>query len=124
MADHYEPPTRSKRRCILPWTLVAIIFVGLLGAGFWGYTRRALVTEYAVSAMMEQALGEMTPPGADRERTARRVAALIRAFKEGRMDPEQLRGMGEMLRTYYADRKLDNVEFESLLSFAEAAVEK
>jgi hypothetical protein len=101
-----------------------VILLGLIGAAWWGYTRRADVTEYAVAAMMEQALGEMVPPGVDQERVARRIAALIRAFKEGRVDPERLRGMGEMLRTDYADRKLDHVEFESLLSFAEASVER
>ena len=124
MPAYDETHPRSTRRCTLPWILVAVILVGLAAAAWWGYSRRAEVTEYAVAAMMEQALGEMTPPGVDSERAARRIAAMIRAFKEGRVDPERLRGMGEMLREYYADRKLDNVEFESLLSFAEASVER
>jgi len=124
MTGYHEPRPRSRGRCTLPWILVAVILVGLVAAAWWGYVRRADVTEYAVAAMMEQALGEMVPPGVDGERVAQRIAALMRAFKDGRIDPERLRGMGEMLRAYYADRKLDNVEFESLLAFAEASVDR
>lgn len=124
MTGYSDSAPQTPRRCTLPWILVAIILAGLVAAAWWGYSRRADVTQYAVSAMMEQALGEMVPPGMDGARVAARVAALIRAFKEGRIDPERLRGMGEMLREYYADRRLDNVEFESLLSFAEASVER
>jgi hypothetical protein len=124
MSAQAEHALRPARRCVLPWTLLALLVVALAAVAWWGYSRRAEVTQYAIASVMEQALGDVVPPGTDPERVAARMAALMRAFKEGRVDPERLRGGGEMLRQYYADRRLDPMEFESLLTFFEASVER
>ena len=115
------PPDR-KRSCLLPWLLLAIVVVGLAGTAWWGYQKRETVAEYAVSSLVDQQLSGMLPEGTDPTRTAIRVSAIMKAVQEGRFDAERLRGMGQMFRDYYTDKALDQMELESLLSFAEAAV--
>lgn len=116
--------TPRSSRCLLPWILLIVILLALIGTAWWGYSQRETVTEYAVAAMLEQQLGEMLPPGEDPVKVAVRVSAVLQAVKNGQIDPERLEGMGQMFREYYADRHLDPMEFESLLAFAENAVQR
>jgi len=109
-------------RCLLPWILLGVVLIGLCVSVVWGYSRRQEVAEYAVAALLDQQLGEMLPPNQDRAAIAARISRVMRAVKDGTLDPEALAGFGGLFRQYYADRKLDGTEFEALLSFAEAAI--
>lgn len=120
MANHDRNGGRG--RCLLPWILLGVVLVGLCVSLIWGYSRRHEVAEYAVAALLDQQLGEMLPPEQDRAKIAMRISAVMRAVKDGTLDPEALSGFGGLFRQYYADRKLDAMEFEALLSFAEAAI--
>lgn len=114
----------ERSRCVLPWVLLGIVVILLAVTAIWGYTRRAEVAEYAVSALLEQQLGAMIPPGEDPVKVATRISAIMQAVKNGKLNPEALNGFGSLFREYYQDRRLDAEEFESLLVFAENAVEQ
>ena len=116
------PPRERSRSCLLPWVLLALLVVVAGMAIWWGYNRPQDLAQYAVSSLLEQEIARMLPENVDATRTAVRVAAVLRAIQEGRFDAERLQGGGDMFREYYRDRQLDDIEFESLLAFAEAAV--
>ena len=116
------PPRERTRSCRLPWVLLIVLVTVAGVAIWWGYNRPQELAQYAVSSLLEQELGKMLPENVDATRTAMRVAAVLRAIQEGRFDADRLQGGGDMFREYYRDKHLDNVEFESLLAFAEAAV--
>ena len=120
MSNHERTDGRS--RCLLPWILLGVVLVMLFVSLVWGYTRRHEVAEYAVAAMIDQQLGEMVPPGQDATKVATRISSVLKAVKNGQLDAEALAGFGTLFRQYYTDHKLDAQEFESLLSFAEAAI--
>ena len=123
-SDAPPRPPDQKVSCTLPWILLGLVVVVLAATAWWGYTKRQTVAEYAVSSLLDQQLNEMLPEGVDATAVAVRVSAVMRAVNKGQLDAEQLRGMGEMFRDYYDDKTLDRDEFESLLAFAEAAVEQ
>jgi hypothetical protein len=104
--------------------LLAAVLVALLATAWWGYQKRESVARYAVTSMLDQQLGDLLPEGEDPTRVAIRVTAILRAIQEGRLDAERLRGGGDLFRQYYADRHMDGAEFESMLAFAEAAIER
>jgi hypothetical protein len=122
--DRTPRPPSARRSCMLPWLLLAVVLVGLVGTAWWGYQKKEEVAQYAVSSLLDQQLDQLLPEGVDATRMAVRVAAIMKAVREGRFDPEQIRGMGAMFRDYYTDRVLDRLELESLLAFAEAAVRR
>jgi hypothetical protein len=123
-SDTLMKPPDHKKSCALPWILLGLVVVMLAATAWWGYNKRESVAQYAVSSLLDQQLNEMLPEGVDATSVALRVSALMRAVNLGQMDGERLRGMGEMFRSYYDDKKLDRDEFESLLAFAEAAVKQ
>lgn len=98
--------------------------MGLVATAWWGYQKRETVARYAVTSMLDQQLGDLLPAGEDPTRIAIRVTAILRAVQEGRLDAERLRGGGDLFRQYYADQRLDGVEFESMLAFVEAAIQR
>lgn len=123
-SDAPPRPPDQKASCTLPWILLGLVVVVLAATAWWGYTKRQTVAQYAVSSLLDQQLNEMLPEGVDATAAAVRVSAVMRAVNKGKLDAEQLGGMGEMFRQYYDDKTLDRDEFESLLAFAEAAVER
>ena len=124
ISDTLPQPPDHKKSCALPWILLGLVVVVLAATAWWGYNKRESVAQYAVSSLLDQQLDDMLPEGVDATAVAVRVAAVMRAVNKGQLDPEQLRGMGAMLRDYYDDKSLDRDEFESLLAFAETAVKQ
>lgn len=111
------------RSCVLPWALLAVVVLGLLGTAFWAYRHPRTVAQFALASVLEEELQKFDPTGERAPKWAGRLSAVLVALREGRVDPERMAGGAARFRECYADRKLDSDEFESLLALAEGAVE-
>jgi len=85
------------------------------------YLNRGKIMEMAMDKMVEQVMANL-PPDYDQEMARQNIDDFVAGVKEGRVDKEETREIGEILQAIMADKKLETQEVDQLMEAMREAV--